>query len=149
MTENPDSFLCLSIICSFNKFPALSQLDEQTLFDIRWLSLALGGWMYYIEHVTKEMGFCSSFQLILCVLFFPPLRAARLITTLGPCNGTQTPQCCNSSLTLNLGICQLFLLSFLCKNYVEMFPSWAGCLWFSFAFLTQKDHNLSFLFLVS
>uniref|UniRef100_A0A8B9TYT9 Cytoplasmic dynein 1 intermediate chain 1 n=1 Tax=Anas zonorhyncha TaxID=75864 RepID=A0A8B9TYT9_9AVES len=29
--------------------------------------------MFYVQHVTNEMGFCSSFQLILCVLFFPPL----------------------------------------------------------------------------
>lgn len=79
--------------------------------------------MYYIEHVTKEMGFCSSFQLILCVLFFLPLRAARLITTLGPCNGTQTPQCCNSSLTLNLGICQLFCYHFFARIMLKMLPS--------------------------
>lgn len=83
--------------------------------------------MYYIEHVTNEMGFCSSFQLILCVLFSPPsLCAARLITTLGPCNGTQTPQCCSSSLTLNLGICQLFLLfvyHFFARIILKMLPS--------------------------
>lgn len=42
-TENPASFLCLSIKCSFSKLPALSQFDIQTLFDIWWLWLAPGG----------------------------------------------------------------------------------------------------------
>lgn len=78
--------------------------------------------MYYIEHVTNEMGFCSSFQLILCVL----LPRHPLCCTADYCPRTLQWDTDPSVLQLQsdseLGyMSALFVicLSFLCKNCVE------------------------------
>lgn len=37
-----------------------------------------------------------------------------------------------------------FCYHFFARIMLKMLPSWVGCMWFSFAFLTQKDNNFPF-----
>lgn len=104
--------------------------------------------MYYIEHVTYEMGFCSSFQLILCVLF-PPLplccTADYHPRTLQWDTDPSVLQLQSDSELGYMSALFVICLSFICKNYVENASQLSWFYIISFALLTQKDHNLSFL----
>lgn len=76
--------------------------------------------MFYVQHVTNEMGFCSSFQLILCVLFFPPLccTADYHPRTLQWDTDPSVLQLQSDSELGYMSALFVIHLSFLCKNYV-------------------------------
>lgn len=102
--------------------------------DIHWVSLHLGrgvGWgrrgrcSLYVLCMPLPwwmvwFGLFPPLLLILCVLF-------PLCCTIGPCSGTQTPQCSSCSQTQNLGICLLFCYSFYYFLATVVLKCWSCC----------------------
>lgn len=103
--------------------------------------------MYYIEHVTKEMGFCSSFQLILCVLFFPSPSCCTADYHPRTLQWDTDPSVLQLQSDSELGyMSALFVIISLPELCLKCFLVELVVCDFSFAFMTQKDHSLSFPF---